>query len=313
MIVTLTLNPAIDKSSNVDLVEPEHKLRCDRPIYEPGGGGLNIARAVRNLKGRAHAVWTCGGFSGERLNNLLDGEENFSHQPVHIRAETRENLIVFETHSQRQYRFGMPGAEIQPDELDRVIEAIDRVPDMTFLVASGSLPPGVPENFLIRLGEFAKMRGVRYVVDTSGSALRHVLDEASLFLIKPNLRELCAIARCEVESDQGIRDAAESLIDDGRVEAVLVSLGAGGARLVHRKGTLHIPAPVVPIRSKVGAGDSTVAGVLLGLQRGLSLSDAARYGVAAGAAAVMTEGTGLCRADDTERLFEQIKDEVKEV
>jgi 6-phosphofructokinase 2 len=144
--------------------------------------------------------------------------------------------------------------------------------------------------------------GARVVVDTSGGALQRTLD-ARPFLVKPNLRELSQLAGHPLESDEQIEEAAQGLVREGKVAVVVVSLGAGGAVVVSEEGARTVRAPTVPIRSKVGAGDSTVAGITLALSRGESLVDAARFGVAAGAAAVMTEGTELCRREDTERLY----------
>jgi len=130
--------------------------------------------------------------------------------------------------------------------------------------------------------------------------------QGHVFLVKPNVRELGELVDAELTSEQQQLAAARDLIRQGRCEVVVLSLGAGGALLITADNGEHIRTPTVPIRSKVGAGDSMVAGIVLGLSRDLTLSDAVRYGVAAGAAAVMTPGTELCRREDTERLFEQM-------
>jgi len=303
-IVTLTLNPAIDKSVAVDRVVAEHKLRCSAPRLEPGGGGINVARAVQRLGGTAQAHWTCGGAMGELLRELLDGE-GLDHCPLPVAAMTRENLIVDEHTSDQQYRFGMPGGELSEAELQQCMARLrDLDPAPRYLVLSGSLPPGMAEDTYARIADAAP-DGCRVIVDTSGPALQRSL-EAQVYLIKPNLRELGQLAGTEVEGDAQIHELARSLIDSGRVEVVVTSLGAGGVAVTSADEHHHIRAPTVPIRSKVGAGDSTVAGIVLGLARGAPILDAVRRGVATGAAAVMTPGTELCRREDAERLYREM-------
>lgn len=304
-IVTLTVNPAVDKNTQVERVTADDKLRCERPRREPGGGGLNVARALQRLGGSATAVYVHGGPTGRILEQLLDDEE-IPQQPFAIDGWTRENLHVTETSTERQYRFGMPGPKLREPEWLELLETLGAMdPAPAYLVASGSLPPGVPADFYGRVARIAADRGTRLIVDTSGEALREAV-EAGVYLIKPNLRELQQLAGRSLDSEFQQEEAARAVIDAGRCEAVVVSRGAGGAMLVTDAGGVHLRTPTVPIRSKVGAGDSMVAGLTLGLARGWALPDAVRYGIAAGAAAVMTPGTELCRRDDTERLYEQI-------
>lgn len=305
-IVTLTVNPAIDKNTSVGQVLAEEKLYCARPTREPGGGGLNVSRAIRRLGGRSSAVYTAGGPPGDVLKSLLETEE-IDDRPVEIEDWTRENLIVFEEQSGRQFRFGMPGPSIREDELDRCIESLrssERPPG--WVVASGSLSEDVPSDFYSRVGRAAREMGARFVLDASKDALRDGL-QAGAFLIKPNLRELRQLAGSALETEQEQEAAARRFIDDDLCQVVVLSLGAAGILLVTGDGSERLRAPVVPIRSKVGAGDSTVAGIVLALHRGLALRDAVIFGVAAGAAAVMTSGTELCRREDTERLFEEMR------
>ncbi len=305
-IATLTVNPAIDKYTTVDRVRPDRKLRCERPTREPGGGGLNVSRAVQRLGGEATALYMAGGPTGDILRDLLDAEGIPQHV-LPIAGWTRENLIVNEEGSEQQYRFGMPGPEVSEEEKDRCLEALrelDPAPDL--LVASGSLSPGLPEDFLGQVAEVAAEIDARFIVDTSGEPLRHAV-EAGAFLLKPNTSELEDLAGEALETEKAQEEAARRFIEEGCCQVIVLSLGSGGAVMFTGERTEHIRAPTVPIRSKVGAGDSMVGGIVLGLARGMELPDAVRFGVAAGAAAVMTEGTELCRREDTERLFEEIR------
>ena len=184
-----------------------------------------------------------------------------------------------------------------------LVASLDPVPD--YLVLSGSLPPGVPYDFYARASAVAP-KGCRVILDTSGEALKKGL-ETPVFLIKPSLRELGQLAGQSIETDPQTRNVAKSLIDSGKVSVVVTSLGASGALLTTADLHEHFRAPITKIRSRVGAGDSTVAGIVLSLSQGKSLIEAVRFGVAAGSASVMREGTELCQRNDTERLYREMQ------
>ncbi len=300
-IVTLTVNPALDISASVSRVVPDRKLRCGTPVYEPGGGGINVSRVIARLGGRSLALCTGGGYTGHFFQELL-GREGVPHRTVPIEEPTRESFMIFEESTGQQYRFGMPGPTIREEEWGRLIDALfalDPRPD--YLVGSGALAPGVPEDFYARLARAGKRLNARVVVDTSGKALCQAVREP-VYLIKPNYRELIDLVGREPRDETEQETLALSLVREGGCEVVLLSLGAAGVLLATREGTERLRAPVVPVRSKVGAGDSTVAGVVLSLAQGRPIRDAVLFGLAAGAAAVMTPGSELCRRDDVERL-----------
>lgn len=247
-IVTLTLNPAVDKSSSVDRVVPEQKLRCKEPCYDPGGGGLNVARAIHQLGGNAQAYWMCGGLAGNRLSELLDHEQ-ISHTPIPIEQETRQNLIVFEESTDQQYRFGMPGATLTESEIESCIEQLKQLdPPPRFLVLSGSLPPGVDPELYARIAE-AVPGTCQVVLDASGEPLKRAM-KSPVYLVKPNLRELGEIAGQTIESDAEIREISRALVDEEQVKVVVVSLGSGGAVLTLPGEQLEIRAPTVPSAAK---------------------------------------------------------------
>ncbi|MFW5951691.1 MAG: 1-phosphofructokinase family hexose kinase [Gemmatimonadota bacterium] len=303
-VTTLTVNPAVDVAATVDRVAADEKLRCRDPRRDPGGGGINVARAMLRLGGEARAVFAAGGSPGQLLERLLS-DEGVQSAAVRVEGYTRENVTIYEDHSERQYRFIMPGAEVDGDEVSRLVEAALEG-DPAYLVASGSLPPGVPTDFYAGVAERARERGTRVVLDTSGEALSAGV-RGGVHLVKPNLRELGQLAGRDVSEDPEQEAAARELVESERAEIVVVSLGAAGVLVVTAGGRERIPAPTVPIRSKVGAGDSTVAGITLSLARGDDVGTAVRFGVAAGAAAVMTPGTELCRREDAERLFARLR------
>jgi 6-phosphofructokinase 2 len=200
----------------------------------------------------------------------------------------------------------MPGPEATEDEWRACIQKIrimDPFPE--YIVASGSIPPGIPEDFYAQIARLAKENTSRFILDSTGAPLRRALEEG-IYLIKPNLGEFKTLAKKEVEQEIHQVALARRIIHKGQSKAVVVSLGAAGVLMVWKDGCERLHAPTVPIKSKVGAGDSMVAGIVLALERGESLEKAVRFGVAAGAAAVMTPGTELCRKEDTERLYADI-------
>lgn len=303
-VVTATLNPTIDKAFSVEHVIAERKLDCDDVRLYPGGGGVNVARAATRLGIEPVALWSCGGHTGTSLRGLLD-REGVRSRPIPVGQSVRENLIVHERACQRHFRFGLPGPHLSEQELDlwlETVRSLDPPPD--YLVLSGSLPPGAGAPWFAEVVRAAPP-GARVIVDTKRDALLAAI-EVGVFLIKPNLHELEELTGAELPDRRSIEGAARSLIDRGRVRFVLVSLGRGGALLVTEEGCHSLGAPPVPLKSKVGAGDSMVGGVVTALARGGSILEAARFGVAAGAAAVMREGTEICRREDTERLYQEV-------
>ena len=305
-ITTVTMNPTIDKSSRVERVVAERKLRCRPPAFEPGGGGINVSRAIRNLGGASLTVFPAGeGHTGGFFKELIE-DEDLTYRAVSVQARTRESLMIYEESTGQQYRFGMPGEKLTEEDWQACLEAAfdaDASPD--YLVASGSLPPGAPEDFYARMADRCREKAIRLVVDTSGDPLCRAA-EAGVFLLKPNLNELKTLAGCELDEEADQEEVVRALVDEGRCRYVVLSLGAAGVLAASKEGLERLRAPTVKIQSKVGAGDSTLAGITLKLSQGAGFREAVRYGVAAGAAAVMTPGSELCRREDVERLVQRI-------
>ena len=309
-IVTLTMNPALDKSTSTHHVTPEDKLRCKELRIDPGGGGINVSRAIHRLGGESLPLYAAGGMNGQVLQKLLQAE-GLQEYRLAIAEETRESFTVLEETTIRQYRFNLPGPELTKKEWQDILDLLSNLtPRPDYLVASGSLPPGVPDDFYVQLAKRVESWPVRFIVDTSGTPLQAVVEQcATVYLVKPNMGELAALVGRELEDDEDTLRAARELLGRCKIEVLVVSLGAGGVLLVTEDQATFQRAPTVPIRSKIGAGDSSVAGITLGLARGLSLLQAVRLGVAAGSATVMTPGTSLCRREDVERLFTQMQRE----
>lgn len=305
-IVTLTPNPAIDLSTSVDRIVPIRKLRCTPQRRDPGGGGVNVARVVRRFGGDVEAILPVGGFTGQLLRQLLDNEE-IPNRVIEVEAETREDFSVSELSTGQQYRFVLPGQPLREPEWRKCLEALAAtVPRPKFVVGSGSLPPGVPDDFYAQAAAIARNLGAKFVVDTSGAPLAAAI-ELGVYMIKPNLREMRDLAGVELLHQDDWIIAAREYINVGKVEIVALSLGHLGALLVTRDRALRSPAlPIKPI-SAVGAGDSFLGGMVFSLAKGDSLADAFRLGMAAGSSALMNAGTELCRPEDAYRLYAAAK------
>ncbi len=304
-IITITFNPAIDKSTRVERLISEKKLSCELPVYEPGGGGINVARAIKKLGGEATAVYLAGGYSGIRLTKLLH-EESVETVVTKTRNDTRENLVVVEVATNKQFRFGMPGLKVYESEWQACLKSIEHINQVDFIVASGSLPEGIPTDIFARIALIAQTKKAKFIVDTTGEALRQAV-ETGVHLIKPNLGELSSLMGMEELSIESVGNVARQLIEKGKCEVVAVSMGADGAMLVTQDLMVAIKPPKVERKSTVGAGDSMVAGIVLSLSKNKSLIESVQYGVACGTAATMNEGSELCRIEDAERLYKLIK------
>jgi 6-phosphofructokinase 2 len=300
MILTVTLNPCIDKSSTVDKFKPESKLRCSEIMNEPGGGGINVSKALKKLEVISVALFPAGGHNGNMLCSLLK-EEGILFHAVDTKVETRENWIVLESSANNQYRFTFPGREVLEETIKTLVDQI-RSFAPTYVIASGSLPPGLPDYFYGLIVKNAAAVGAKCIVDTSGPALQ-ALKGKGAYLIKPNINELCKMLDIESLSKNEVPVAAQQAIADGFAEIIVVSMGADGAWLVTVNEKYFVAAPPVEKKSTVGAGDSMVAGITYSLQNQMSLEEAIRFGVACGSAATMNQGTQLFNKNDADNLF----------
>lgn len=304
-IITITFSPCIDKSTSVTSLVPEKKLKCSAPKLEPGGGGINVARAIKKLGGEATAVFPSGGYTGKQFNHLLE-KENIPCIIIESVNETRENIVVLDESTNNQYRFGMPGTELSEAEWKQCLGAVEEISNAEFIIVSGSLPPGVPHNICAQLARIAKDKKAKFIVDTTGEALKQAVDEG-VYLLKPNLGELSTLAGKKKIRPEEVKDIAAGIIANGKCEVMIVSMGAAGAMLVTKDIAEIIAPPPVIRKSTVGAGDSMVAGIIFYLSLDKSLIEAAQFGVACGTAATMNPGTELCKKEDAERLFALIQ------
>ena len=299
-ILTLTLNPTIDVFGAAKAVVPTHKVRLRDTTYEPGGGGINVARVIATLGGAADALCLSGGEMGQFLGRLLR-EEGIAHLPVGIAGQTRVALMVRDDTTGLEYRFLPEGPEVTEQDIERCAAAVGNRRS-GYVVASGSLPRGAPEDSFARIAVAAQRNALPFVLDTSGAALAAALAQGGIHLLKPSRGELESFTGHALD-DTGIEDAARALVGSGKAGMVAVTLGAEGAILVTREGVLRRPAIPVPVLSAVGAGDSFLGAMVWALSGGWAVEEAFRLGVAAGAAATSNPGTTLCAKDNVFRLY----------
>ncbi|MCJ2184339.1 1-phosphofructokinase family hexose kinase [Novosphingobium sp. 1949] len=303
-IATLTMNPTIDVSYDVAKVRHTHKMRTDNEWYAPGGGGINVARVFVRLGGNARCFYLSGGSTGPALDGLID-----LHQLVRTRiaitGPTRIASAVLEHETGKEYRFTPAGPTVSEDEWTTCLDALAQT-DAGIVVLSGSLPPGVPDDFYARAMDRLAARGVELVLDSSGPALAHAITRGGLLLVKPSQGELQQYAGQPIDGHAAIAKTAMAIVEAGKAQLVAVTMGHEGAILARAQGPVFLPALPIEAASAVGAGDSFVAAMVFALARGDDAIAAFRLALAAGSAAVLRAGTGLAHPADIQRLLDTI-------
>jgi len=300
-ILTVTLNPALDLSTSVERMQANRKLRCAGALLEPGGGGVNVSRIIRRFGGKSTAFVALGGPTGRTLRELME-REGLQVVEFPIAGATRQNVTVDETAHGRQYRLVLQGPRWSGKEVRAALAEIERLAaDHDYVVATGSLPPGVPEDFYARLARMVRRQGGRLILDTSGPPLRKAL-EAGVYLVKPNHIEFRDLAGTSRSDWKTMARVGRRLRERGRAEAMIVTRGAMGALAILPEGEWRLQSPKGKVVSMVGAGDSLIGAAIVAIARGRPLLEACRLGVAAASAAVGARGTELAGRAETLRI-----------
>ncbi len=289
-LVTLTLQPGLDVSYEVERLVDDRKLHASRYRFDPGGNGINVARALTRLALPAHACMLVAGEIGSLLRRLVARQVRHVHA-TRIAGETRINAAVRQLDPAAQYEFIGRGPAPTPAELRGVIEQLLQLGGGGVVALTGSLPDGVAPTLYAELAQQLHARGSRVVLDMQGEALAAAVPRRP-FLIKPNrweLEQLCGQALPRIAD---VRREACALVGAG-VANVCVSLGAQGALLASADGVWRGLAPAVAVRSTVGAGDSMLAGLVGALACGAAAPDALRLGLACGSGTAAQPGTEL--------------------
>lgn len=304
-IATLTLNPAIDGACDAQAIQAVHKIRTTRERYNPGGGGINVARVAKRLGGDVLAIYLAGGMTGSLLNTLVDTCA-VPRLCVDIADHTRISLAVHETGTGREYRFVPEGPLVTETEWQAGLAILGQI-DCDWFVLSGSLPRGVPEDFYVRAADAARRRGAKVIIDTSGPPLARALEAGGLFLVKPSLGELEQLVGGSLSDPKVLAETSQALVAKGGTRHLVVTMGRQGALLVNAEGLLRLPAISVPVHSTVGAGDSFLGAMTQALAGGQAVTEAFKVGLAGGSAAVMAPGNDLCHREDVERLLAELR------
>jgi 6-phosphofructokinase 2 len=305
LIVTITLNPSLDQHITVDGLVIDGTNRWSRLHRYAGGKGIDVSRAIHEMGGKTIAYGFIGGPVGRAVEILLDEEDvPFSFTPIH--RETRTNFIITDSRTWRQTRIDAPGPRISKEEFERFQRKMLRIrPSPDLIVMGGSLPPGIPSDVYYSMIMEAKTFGVRTILDSEGQWLAEGI-KAKPYLIKPNVTEAEGLLGRELPDEDAIIKGALDIVDMG-VEIAVISRGEEGIIAATDKEVLKAVPPEVKVKSAVGAGDCTIAGLALKLANEESLSKACRLAVALGTAAVLTPGTELARRADVVELLPQVK------
>jgi 1-phosphofructokinase family hexose kinase len=304
MIYTVTLNPALDKTLVASGLAPDMINRAEVVRLDPGGKGINVSRALRNLGVQSVAMGFLGGATGQSLQESLQ-EIGLAADFCAVAGETRTNLTIHDRSRGALVKLNEAGPTVTESDIAALAARISaRAQPGDWWVFSGNLPPGAPEDVYARLIALVQRAGGRAVLDASGEPLLLGV-AAAPYLVKPNLTEAENLLGARLSEPQDYERALRALLDMGSGLAV-ISLGAEGALIADGRETLWARPPRVPARSNIGAGDSLLAGLLWGMITGWSLAEMIRWAVAAGTAAVLEEGTGVCSFGKVQELYPQI-------
>lgn len=309
VIVSLTLNPALDKTLFVRRLALGNVNRVVRSQLDPAGKGVNVSRVVDRLGTPTMALGFLAGHIGQMTRHALE-EEGVPHRFVWIPGETRLNVIVFDEETGDGTPFYDQGPEVAPESLASLRAGLARALNgARVLVAAGSLPPGVPDDVYADIVGQAASLGVTTILDADGDALRLGL-AGHPDVIKPNRSEAEALLGRRLPDRAAIVEGARALLGRG-VRIVVVSLAGEGSVCVTADRVLYAKPPPVDRKSTVGSGDSLVAGLAIALATGQDIAEGLRLGTAAGAATAMTPGTHLGTREEIEALLPAV--EVREI
>ena len=304
MITTIYLNPCFDKTVNVENLQTGQVNRIRDTRVDLGGKGINVAVVASRLGLDVQCIGIMGENGSTELTAMMD-REGLKHRFMTVPGHVRTNMKVYSLDGQGVTELNEPGSPLNQEILEQFTAiAEEATRDSNMIVMTGSLPPGCPEGTYRNL--MKALEGKKCILDTEGRELEMAAKGGHPFLIKPNLREMEATLGIELRTMRAIRDAALLFIRLG-VQHSVVSMGAMGAMYISAEKTLFAPALRVETKSTVGAGDAMIGGMLLGYEVEKDMAKAFRYGIAAGAASVMTEGTQLIVRSDFEKLLDQVR------
>jgi len=305
MIMTVTMNPSIDKLYIVEEFSPHTVMRVQEVINTAGGKGLNVSRAAAIAGEKVTAIGFAGGYVGQYFRRLID-HPNITPVFTEASGETRSCINIRDKKTGLSTEFLEPGSPVSGEDLARFMTSFkSAVRDAAVITISGSPPPGTPKGYYGELISIAKAEGKIVLLDTSGKALGDALP-ARPTLIKPNMDEISQLLGRKITTRAEVIEAAKILNADG-IAFVVVSLGKDGAIIACGSGVYQGVTPDIPVVNTVGCGDCMLGGFAVGFARGYGLEDTIRFALAAATANALTKETGHFRLDDLNRLLGQVE------
>lgn len=307
MIVTVTMNPAVDKTTEIDELECGGLNRLRNVVSDAGGKGINVSKMIAALGGDSLATGFLGGGSGTEIRAVLD-RMGIRHDFVEVASVTRTNMKLVER-SGRVTEFNEPGVRVTDSELETLLAKLDSLASPeTLFVFSGSIPAGVGTDIYKRCIAQVRAKGARVFLDADGEAFRLGL-EAQPYFIKPNREELQKHFNLDYKPDTPELVRLCRLLMEHGVEQIALSLGAEGALFLKGDSVIRIPGLRVKAHSTVGAGDSMVGALAFATDTGVGYEDGLALAVAASAGAVTTIGTKAPERSVVNELLGQVKSE----
>ncbi|MFK5950064.1 MAG: 1-phosphofructokinase family hexose kinase [Methylococcales bacterium] len=302
-IVSLSLNPAIDLTYEINDLQHDQKTRAISSHYDPGGTGINVGRALEKLGANSFTCCIIAGKMGEFLHAMLN-QELTNVTTLQVEGETRINTTLIQQSPQYQYEINALGPSITQMELDKMISQFLSLCQQGIGVLTGSLPPGVPDNIYQNINIALQNQGGRCIIDAPVAVMKKAL-ESRPFLIKPNQHELELLTNKKLSSIEKIANEARAIVKQG-TRYVCVSLAEKGALLATEDNSYYCNSPKIKVHSTVGAGDSIVAGLAYAFTENQSPQQALKFAVACGAGTATQKGTQLFDIKELENLAQQI-------
>jgi 1-phosphofructokinase len=295
-VITITLNPSIDKTITVEKLTPYGLNRAISTRMDPGGKGINVARVLKNFGVDVMVSGLIAGDQGKLLKNYLKKSEIYTDF-METSGETRTNLKIIDESVNKTTEINESGFYVSHDDLmtfKRKFQSL--LKDASIVVISGSVPPGVPSDFYAECISIAKTEGVKTLLDADGDTLTEGL-KAVPYAIKPNIHELELLGGCTFSNIKDIVNAVQKLIEEG-IEIAIVSMGPDGAIVANQHDVYKVDSWDVKVKSAVGAGDSMVGALAYSIVRNDSLFDIAKITTAAGTITATKAGTEICTLNE---------------
>ncbi|SHJ07841.1 fructose-1-phosphate kinase [Dethiosulfatibacter aminovorans DSM 17477] len=303
-VLTLTLNPALDKTVEIDSLETGGLNRINEGRIDAGGKGINVAKVLKNLVVDVRTTGIVAGHQGRRLLAYLD-ELGIESKFLEIEGETRTNLKVFDRSKSEITEFNEKGPFVSEDDLKRFDILLDRVlNDVEVFILSGSIPPGIKTDIYKKYIEKAKKRDIKTILDAEGELFRKGL-EAKPYAVKPNIHELEQLFGRTYSRDEEVVEDIKKLIGGG-VELVVVSMGGDGSIIANETETYRVRPFPIEVKSTVGSGDSMVAALSYSIMNNHEIEFIAKWITSAGTMTATKEGTQVCNFEDIRKNLDKV-------